>query len=343
MVITELKKLFLEKEYRLILFLTTWLIIGYTLFQFIQYLPEWLPYVVFPPLLGFCLVFLIASIISRKDLREFSLKRIIICIIIGVVVAFLFTGIWRFVMFFLYRIGIISYIIIVSVFYMYGCYKYAVKGDESLYKLGKPINTILRWLVFIGGTIVSLIIIFILMRIGIAWAIKAPEIKDRLAWVAVIIAIIMIGLALIGILTIFAKKLNAWLGIFLVLVSIFTAYLMIYAFYTLGSSGNTTYDLWIQIVLYLCEVFLIIYTTLTIIGEKTEVISKKLKFIKPDVILMWLIFSKAAYVLAAAADPRIPAEEINVILSFLLFIPLLIIAGIYGIIKYKKIKQEREK
>ena len=184
---------------------------------------------------------------------------------------------------------------------------------------------------------------FVLIRIGVVWAKSSPGIIDALAWVAVIIAVIMIALALIGILTLFAKKLNAWLGIFLVLVSIFTAYLMIYAFYTLGSSGDTTYDLWIQIVLYLCEIFLIVYTTLTIIGEKTEVISKKLKFIKPDVILMWLIFSKAAYVLATAADPRIPAEEINVILSFLLFMPLLIIAGIYGIIKYKKVKQEREK
>jgi hypothetical protein len=41
------------------------------------------------------------------------------------------------------------------------------------------------------------------------------------------------------------------------------------------------------------------------------------------------------------ADPRLKAELLNAVLGFILFIPLLIIAGLYGIWKHNKIKKER--
>ena len=63
---------------------------------------------------------------------------------------------------------------------------------------------------------------------------------------------------------------------------------------------------------------------------------------KVDAVIMWLIFSKAAYEIAKAADPRIAADLINAVLGFFLFVPLFAIAGIYGIIKYGKVKKERE-
>ena len=160
--------------------------------------------------------------------------------------------------------------------------------------------------------------------------------------IGIIIFIIIIALAIIGVLTLFIKRLNAWLGVFFLLVTFFTAYLMFSAYNALGSSGDTTYDLWLQIGIYLFDLCLIIYTISTILGEKSEKISETLKIMKVDAIIMWLIFSKAAYELAAAADPRIAADLLNSVLGFLLFIPLLIIAGIYGIIKYGKIKEERE-
>jgi len=337
-----LKALFIKKENRIILILTIWLIIGFTLFSFIQLFPYEIALAIFRPILGFCFAFFVISLVTRKDLRELNWKLLLLAVAIAVAIAFLFTGIWRFIVRFLYRFGIISYILITAIFYMYACYKYAFKADEKAFNLEKPMNQILRWIMFIGGTFLSLFIIFIVARIGINWARRSPEVADGFALVGIIIMIIIGVLAIIGFITLFIKRLNAWLGVFFLLVTLLAIYLMFSAYNKLGSSGNTTSDLWLQIGLYLFDLGLIIYTISTIIGEKSEKISETLKIMKVDAIIMWLIFSKAAYELAAAADPRIAADLLNSVLGFLLFIPLLIIAGIYGIIKYGKIKEERE-
>jgi hypothetical protein len=342
MVIEDLKKLFLEKEYRLILILTIWLIIGFTLFSFIQYFPEDIALAIFRPLLAFCFAFFVISLVTRKDLRELNWKWLLLAVGIGVAIAFLFTGVWRFIVGFLYRFGIISYVFITAIFYMYACYKYAFKADEKAYDLEKPKNHLLRWTMFIGGTLVALFLTRLIAIIGVRWARRSPEIVNGIGLIAIIIYWIIIALAIIGVLTLIVKRLNSWLGVFFLLVTLFTAYLMFNAFYALGSSGDTTYDLWMQIGLYLFDLGLIIYTISTIIGEKSEKISEKLKIMKVDAIIMWLIFSKAAYEVAVVADPNIPADLINAVLGFLLFIPLLAIAGIYGIINYGKIKKEKE-
>ncbi len=342
MVIEDLKALFIKKENIIILLLTIWLIIGFTLFSFIQFFSYEIALAIFRPILGFCFAFFVISLVTRRDLRELNWKLLLLGVGIAVAIAFLFTGIWRFIVTFLYRFGILSYIFITAIFYMYACYKYSFKADEKASKLEEPKNHILRWIMFIGGTLLSLFIIRIVAIVGINWARRSPKIVNGLALVGIIIMVIMVVLAVLGILTLFIKRLNAWLGVFFLLVTFLAIYLMFSAYYALGSSGNTTSDLWMQIGLYLFDLGLIIYTISTIIGEKSEKISETLKILKVDAIIMWLIFSKAAYELAVAADPRIAADLLNSVLGFLLFIPLLIIAGIFGIIKYGKIKEERE-
>jgi hypothetical protein len=208
--------------------------------------------------------------------------------------------------------------------------------------LEEPKNQYLRWGIFIGGTLIALLIIRIIALYGATIARRSPAIADSIGLFGIIIMIIMVCLAVIGILTLIVKRLNAWLGIFFLLVTLFTIFLMLKAFYTLASSGDPTQNLALQILLYLFDLGLIIYTIATIIGEKSEKISETLKIMKVDAIIMWLIFSKAAYEIAAAADPNIAADAINAVLGFFLFVPLFAIAGIYGIIKYKKIKEERE-
>lgn len=339
MVFTELKKLFLEKEYRLFLILVLWLIIGFTLFQFPQIFPIELAFFIFPPIIGITTVLLIVSLIGHKDLREISYKKILFYCIIGIIIALLFTSIWQWIVGFLYRAGILSYIAITAIFYMYGCYNYGVKSDDKVNNLSSPINQILRWVMFLGGTFISIIIMIILSRIGIFWATGNPQIKNALALIPIIILILIIFLAIVGILTLLGGNLNAWLGIFFIFVSLYTIYLMVNAFYTVGSSGDTTYSMWTLIALYIFDLGLILYTISSMIGEKAEVISKKLK-LKSETILLWLIFSKAAFELAKVADPRIQAGILNAVLGFLLFIPLLVIAGLYGIWNYGKINKE---
>lgn len=342
MVVEDLKALFIGKENRIILILTIWLIIGFTIFSFPRFFSVDVGNLIFPPLLGFCFAFFVVSLVTRKDIRGLNWKWLFLAVGIGIVIAFLFTGIWRFIVGGLYRFGIISYVFITAIFYMYFCYKYAFKADEKAYDLEKPKNHLLRWTMFIGGTLVALFLTRLIAIIGVRWARRSPEIVNGIGLIAIIIYWIIITLAIIGVLTLIVKRLNSWLGVFFLLVTLFTAYLMFNAYYALGSSRDTTYGLWMQIGLYLFDLGLIIYTISTIIGEKSEKISEKLKIIKVDAIIMWLIFSKAAYELAVVADPNIPADLINAVLGFLLFIPLLAIAGIYGIINYGKIKKEKE-
>jgi hypothetical protein len=340
---SELKKLFTERNYRIYLLLVIWLLIGYTFFSFPRVFPIGVSYIIFPPILGISTVLLIASFFEKEDLGKLSFKKILIYIILGILIAIIFTTIWHLLVGFLYRAAILSYIFITSIFYMYGCYKYGVKADDKIYSLSHPFNQILRGIMFLGGIIIAIVLTFFLSRIGGYWAVNNPQINDALALIGVIILIIVIFLAVLGILTIFIGHLNAWLGVFLILVSLFTTYLMINAFYTISTaSDNTPQRLLTQIGLYLFDVGLIFYTVSTIIGEKSEVIHKKLKIINIDTIILWLIFSKAAFELANVADPRIRAELLNAILGFLLFIPLLIIAGLYGIWSYSKIKKTRK-
>jgi hypothetical protein len=339
----ELKDLFYKKENRIYLFLVLWLLIGYTLFSFPTSFTLWLGFLIFPPVLGICTVLLIATLFERKELGQVSYKRIIIYFIFGVFFAILFTGIWQLIVGFLYRAGILSFIFITSVFYMYGCYKYGIKTEESAHNLNSPLNQITRMLMFIGGTAISILIMFLLTRIGINWATKNPEINDSLALIAVIILYLIIFLAAMGVITLFSGKLNAWLGVFLIFASFYTAYLMVSAFFTASASSNETImRFWTRTALYLFDIALILYTVSTILGEKSEVITKKLKLAKSDSIIMWLIMSKTAFELAKVADPRIRAELLNATVGFILFIPLLIIAGVYGIWNYSKVPRVKE-
>ena len=108
---------------------------------------------------------------------------------------------------------------------------------------------------------------------------------------------------------------------------------MLSAYFVLTSS-ETAYSLGLRIAIYAVDVLLIVYTTATLIGQKTEVLSEKFKFVKPDGILMWLIFSKAAYEFAKAGIETMNISAFNAIAGIILFTVLFFIAGLYGIAKY---------
>lgn len=343
MVFSELKKLFLEKEYRIYLILVIWLIIGFTLFQFPDHIPTSISYVIFTPIMGISTVLFIASLFEKKELGEISYKRIALYIIIGVAFALVFTGIWHLIVGFLYRGAIISYIVITSTFYMYMSYKYGTDTDKKIIEENKSFSRYLRWIMFIGGTLISAVILWLTTRIGIAWALNNPQIANILALIILLMFILFIVFAVIGILTLFAGYLNAWLGIFFILVSIFTAYLMAMAFYTLGTSSDQVYSLWTKIGLYIFDLGLILYTISGMIGEKSEIITQKVNYLKRGSVIMWLLMSKSAFELAKAADPRIIADALNAVLGFILFIPLFVIASVYGIWNYRKVNNQKKK
>ncbi|MBD3342960.1 MAG: hypothetical protein GF353_27940 [Candidatus Lokiarchaeota archaeon] len=333
MVFSELKKLFTEKEYRLFLILTLWLIIGFTLFQFSDIIPYQVSLAFYPPLLGICIALFVASAVLRIELRKANYKTILIIVVIAVLISIFFSALWTMLYVGLYIIAVFSYIFITAVFYMYSCYKYGTDWDQDLKDLKTPLNKILRWFVFLGGTVLSLVIIFVLMRI---------------AMIAFYIFVIMIALAILGVLTLIKGKFNAWLGTFFLWVALYSVYLILSVFMALGQQ-NSDQGLLINIGFYVFDLFMIIYVIASIIGVKTEVLSKQFKFLKPDAILVWLIFSKAAFELGKALYEISPSgislmniSVVNSILGYVLFIPLFLIAGIYGIYKFSVRKDDED-
>ena len=114
---------------------------------------------------------------------------------------------------------------------------------------------------------------------------------------------------------------------------------MISAVNILRSDSETAYDIGPRLLLYVFDVLLIIYTTTSLIGTKTEVLSEKLKFIKTDGVLMWLFFSKAAYEFAKGGIENMNVAAFNDIAGLVLFALLFSIAGLYGIKAYSKRKK----
>ncbi len=178
-------------------------------------------------------------------------------------------------------------------------------------------------------------------RLGIALQQRDMEIQFAFGVVSLILTIIVILLAVIGGLFALRGKLNAWLGIFFIWVAIYTLYLMLNVYFTLSSS-ESQYSLPATIVLYFFDLFLILYTIGKLISDSADIISEKVKFIKTDAILIFLIFSKAAYEFGATEITGIDASRFGAIWGFVLFIPLLFLTGLYGIITYSKVRNERE-
>jgi len=337
MVFTDLKKI-TEKENRLFLILVILLIIGFTFAQF-----GLLGYgtYIFVFLLGICMVLIIAALIFRIDLKHLSHKQIILYLIIAVAITFLlimrfYLGNLFFQGFFIF--GIVFYIAITATFLMYSCYNLGVSWDTKIYSKGRMW---LRWIIFLGGTLAAILFMLSITRLGIALQQRDMEVQFAFGVVALILTIIVIFFAVIGGLLVIRGKLNAWLGFFFIWVAIYTLYLMLMVYFTLSSS-ESQYRLPVIIALYLFDLFLILYTIGKLIGERADIISNKVKFLKADAILILLIFSKAAYEFGATEITAIDASRFGAVWSFVLFIPLLFITGLYGIIKYSRKSNDME-
>ena len=336
MVFSDLKKI-IEKENRLFFILVVLLIIGFTLSQFgLLYYGRF----IFVFLLGICMVLFIAAMIFRIDLKHLSHKQIILYFIIAVAITFLllmrfYLGNIFFQGFFV--LGIVSYVAITSAFSMYYCYKLGVEIDEKIHMKGLGW---LRWLIFLGCTFISIIFMLSISRLGITLQESDVEVDFAFGVVALILTIIVIFLAIIGGLYVLKGKLNAWLGVFFIWVAVYTLYLMLNAYFNLSSS-ESEYSLPVTIALYIFDLFLILYTIGKLIGERSEIISEKLKILKSDAILIFLLFSKAAYEFGATEITAIDASRFGAIWGFVLFIPLLFITGLYGILNYSKKSEER--
>ncbi|MFX1530291.1 MAG: zinc ribbon domain-containing protein [Promethearchaeota archaeon] len=337
--LVELKK----RENRLILILVFWLLAGFTAVQFRT--TRFLGIAIFIPLLGFLFILLLAHLIFREKLKELTFKSILKYIIIAIPLFLVFYLIIVFSVIILIGISIISYIIITSFFTLHNCYKWGVDLDEKLYKMPRMLNFFLRIIAFIGGLALAIIIMLLIANIGFKSGVFPEDVVAEIEHIPWLMISLFIVLFFIGSIFLFIGKFNAWLGIFLLYVAGYSSYLIFKTSFSLMSTEESLTALPIQISLYFFDLFLLLITMGSLIGKKAEIISKKLKFIKFEVIIIWLVFSKSAYEFTFALptpDEGASVSSSFMLISFIIFIPLFLSIGFYGIVNYFKLKKQRK-
>ena len=194
MVFAELKKLFTEKEYRLFMVLVLWLLIGFTIFQFKDLIPIWVGYVIFVPLLVICAILFIISLIFRADLKELTLKKTVIYCLIAFVIIIVFFYIAALLFIFIFLIALISYVLITATFYMYSCYDFSVDLDEKVKNIEGSGGKVLRWVIFLGFALISIVFMIIIIIIAASWGRTSGEVQFSFDRMAVFFMVIMIFL-----------------------------------------------------------------------------------------------------------------------------------------------------
>lgn len=328
MAFKDLGQLF-KKEKRLYLFLVVWILLGYTVFQFVSEEYWNIGMWIYLPLIGFCLVLLVVAIISRKPLNETSKKTFIIPIIIAVVFVSLFLVIAMVMIF----VGIFTYIIITAIFIMLGFFNAGINVDKKIS------NGFMRACLFFGGTIISVLILYYVTPL---LKLLVPSETYNPMGLAFPIIFVIVGLAVFGaIIALGRKTLPAWLGILFIGVAIYAIYLNYSVLSDIAEQFSPESSSNISLGLFLANLVLLIYTISGLIGEKAEVIKDKTKIFGADTILIWLIFSVACYELAKGM-PTMNISTYKSIIVMVLFIPLTILMGLYGILRYRKLIKEKK-
>ncbi|MFX1257140.1 MAG: hypothetical protein ACFFAN_04745, partial [Promethearchaeota archaeon] len=349
---SDLKKL-KDSNNRIYLILVVWLLIGFIIIQlgFIEsnIIPI-IAIIIFLPFLAFTLFLFLISLFSKKNIKEYSLKNLIIIFIISLPITSI---IFLVLMIGLLAASIISYILITSWFTIYGCYSISMKVDKKLYKY-PSFKSFARGTEFFGGLIGALALLFVFFVMSYYFSTYTRIIPLFINLVYIVVAIAIIGLAIIGFSLLCRKILPAWLGIFFILVAFYTFFLVLKVFLGLTTSGgdNNT-PISILIVMVFVDLIILLYSIGSIMGSQGELLSQKLneKFkisVDVDTVLLWLIFTKAAYeycvnfpydLLHLFEGPSIPliitlGTELNLIKNIavlILFIILIVIIGIYEI------------
>lgn len=339
-------KVLKEKEYRIFLLLIIWFLIVFTIASFNPILE--INIVLYIPLIAVCLILIIISVVGRKDIKnELTFKMFLKYAIISAIFIAIFFSLALVLLLLIVILSILTYIFITSLFTMHGVYNKGISFDEKLYKWPFPFNWIARTLVLGGGLLLSALIMFAFAGVATAWAISSEDIANFLAIVPRIMILIMIGLMGLSFLLLLIGKYNAWLGVFFLWTALYSIYLMIKAFIGVGGSttGSSTLPLPAQIGLYVFDLYLVLGTIGSLVGKRADILASKMesiplgKFMKPDSIILALIFSKVSYEFANSI-PGLGVSSLKATAVFVLFVPLFLFFGLYGIYNYGNIKKK---
>ncbi|MHA1915729.1 MAG: hypothetical protein ACW986_08540 [Promethearchaeota archaeon] len=357
-IIENLKKLG-ERENWKYLFLVIWLLIGITVIQFPSIgdfdLFPIIGIIIFLPFLTFLMFLLIFSFISKKSIIQYETWKIILLLIVSLPIL----AILSLILIILFAFSIISYFFFVSWFILYGAYRTGIKTDKKLLKYPSA-RPFLRIVLFFGGIGLSIFLLYLFLigpTIFDFSSISTEEVPLFLNLVYIIVSAVIIVFAITGIIYLFKRINIAWIGIFSVLVTVYTLFLTLKIYFGLGSGEDSAPSFWSSIGVIVVDILILLYSLSTLLGSQAETLSKKFKRIGPETVLIWLIFSKVAYefihtfpynLLRNISFPfvdivsLIERDDINLaknvaVIAF--FILILIIIGIYEIRKYVKNQQ----
>ncbi len=301
-----LKKLGL-KENRKYLILVIWLLVNITIiqlpFEFSVHifsvninLLDLIGIITYIPFLTFLVFTFLYSLVAKKDIKEVAAWKVMLTFFLTLPLMFFLIPI----MVGIFLFSIFSYIFFTSWFILYGAYLSSKRLDDSLKR--RVHSSFYRFIQFFGGSILSIVLLAAYIfgsedignLIGLA---STPAIYDTLNYAVLFIGVIVIIFIIVGIVFMFKRIFNAWLGMFSLSVAIYTFYLLLKIFLALRSTGGEDTSIPTQIIMLLIDLFILIYSISTLMGSQAELLSKKIRIkrIGVDSVLIWLVFSKVAY------------------------------------------------
>jgi hypothetical protein len=354
-IIDNLKKIFKKDNWRLSV-LVIWLLVGVSIIQFLPIVGI----IIFLPYLTFLIFLFLLSLATKKNIMKYPTWKVVLLLLVSLPLLLLLA----IILIVLFAISIVSYFFFTSWFILYACYLVAIGVEKKLLKLSRS-RSFIRTIIFFGGIAGSLLLLYLFI-IGPSLfdfsLISTVEVPFFLNLAYIIVGCVIIGLAIFGIILMFKRVFNAWLGTFFILVAGYTLFLVVKIYLGFDDGTlNTPQSIWTELGLLLIDLLVILYSLSTLMGKNAELLTKRFKRLNIDTAIIWLIFSKVSYefihhfpysLFQAINIPWIQAltalnnDVINLakniaVLAF--FIILLLVIGIYEIRKYTRKQKELKK
>ena len=330
-------KILAKKEKRAYLILTIWLLIGYTFLQFDPANLIGVNLLFF--LLNTCLLYLIFNLLIKNKIDQHPLLYLLLCLFLSLPLNYLIINYGLLVIVIFFVIATYFWLFATSVFVMDNCYEKSIQWDNTIKNWQKPFNNILRVSLFIGGALLATELLYFISTIAL-------NAKDPSDWYKLVINYLYLNmwfviwvLFIVGLILIIFKKINFWLGIFFLFITFYAITIIIAVVQV--EYGPEAVALPFLIIQYLFNVFLLLSSTVKLIGKRVELLKKRLKFINTDILLIWLIYSMAAFQFGKSIVGKVVIQfGINV--TALIFPYLALLFGIYAIVRHSKKPKQKE-
>ncbi len=350
--IDNLKKL--SKNWRLTV-LVIWLLIGVATIPFPNPVVSVIGIIIYFPFLVFLMFLFLLSLVSKKNIFEYPPWKVIVFLLISLPIMALIS----IILILLFVISVITYFLFTSWFILYGCFLMGKRVDRQAFKTPKA-KPFIRTLIFIGGLAGSLALLYLFIilptLVDLSVITETPIIFPwYLNGVYIVVGAILVVLAIVIIVYKFKKVFNGWFGIFALLVTFYTLFLVIKIYLGLVDSKSVGFGpIWAYLSMIIPDMLIIFYSLSTLMGSQAELLSKRLKRFGLDTVIIWLILSKVTYefihyfpyeIFNIVSIPWIQwfaivdNDLVNLIKNIAVlgfFVLLLIIIGIYEIRKYAK-------